>query len=250
MRATRRDRVSTMLHFSIHSLPAKFDVSYSTPGAEGRTEDGGRHLRCRIHDPGSQHHPAPNSSLPQLLVGEIGCLGVVGTPEQDNVNQTHAEQERHGGSGHDLVLAEEALHAHVSTADAQEDDGEGESGTPPASQQRRLVLVEGPCRWGIIPKGWGIGHCEATAMDEPEDHFRSRAGGQCHEVAHDGLLMSEPAGLCSGLSMSWIGYMQLQRPDIIFQPSSVLPGADTTARCDCSAGDTCVFLSLKWGCVP
>lgn len=41
--------------------------------------------------------------------------------------------------------------------------------------------------------------------------------------------------------MSWIGYMQLQGPDIIFQPSSVLPGAGTTARCDCSAGDTRVF---------
>lgn len=62
----------------------------------------------------------------QAVRGRVICA-----PEQDDMNEGHPRQQWYDTAGHDNVFAKQPLGANVATTDADEDDGQGEAGTPP-----------------------------------------------------------------------------------------------------------------------
>jgi hypothetical protein len=77
------------------------------------------------------------------VIGQALRLRIVRSPDQHNMQESHARQERDQAEQCDLVLAKELLGPNVATADSGEDDDGGEAGAPPANQQGRPVLNSG-----------------------------------------------------------------------------------------------------------
>ena len=71
---------------------------------------------------------------------QAGRNGIVGAPAQDDMHKGHAGQQGDYAPGHDPILHEQLLRPDVATADAHQDDGQGEAGAPPRHQQARVIL--------------------------------------------------------------------------------------------------------------
>lgn len=76
--------------------------------------------------------------------GQPGRLRIVGAPNQDNVSKGHPDQERHDACQHYFIFAEQTLRADIAADNSNEDDDQGKASTPPARQQRRIVLEFSP----------------------------------------------------------------------------------------------------------
>lgn len=87
--------------------------------------------------------------MANIHVGQARRDRVVRAPEEDDVHQTHPQHEWDDAPGHDLVLAEQTFRPNISPTESNQDDGQGEAGTPPTHQQGRIVLNTGRRRWGF-----------------------------------------------------------------------------------------------------
>lgn len=82
---------------------------------------------------------------------KLGSVGVVGAPDQNHVDESHAGYQWKDASGHDFILAEEALVAHVAASKSGSNDDDGEGGAPPAVEEGRVVGDAGTAlRWCIV----------------------------------------------------------------------------------------------------
>lgn len=88
--------------------------------------------------------------MPQIHVGQAPGSGIIGAIEQDDMNEGHAQQQRHNGEEHDGILAKDLFGTYVAAAGAEEDDGQREAGAPPAYQQRGLHVVRGLQGGGLV----------------------------------------------------------------------------------------------------
>lgn len=72
--------------------------------------------------------------------GQPGRLRIVGAPNQDNMCKGHPDQEWHDAGQHYFIFTEEAFRADIAADNSNEDDDQGKARTPPARQQRGIVL--------------------------------------------------------------------------------------------------------------
>lgn len=94
-----------------------------------------------IHDPRSQDQLASDFSLSDLLVSETSSDSVVGSINQNNMDERHAHQEWQYCQQHDAIIAEELLCSDISATHTNENNGDGIRSTPPAHQECRFVVA-------------------------------------------------------------------------------------------------------------
>ena len=91
-------------------------------------------LQCGVHDPRRQHQSASNLSVTNVHGGQASRDRVVRAPDEDNVHQAHPQHERDDAQSHDLILAKQSFCPNISPTESDQDDGQGEAGTPPTYQ--------------------------------------------------------------------------------------------------------------------
>ena len=97
----------------------------------------------RVKYSGAEDQPRSNGTMVDVVGTQAVSADVVVAPQQDWVNEGHADEQRHNAQCHDLVFAEQPVVADLAPAEAKEDHGEGACGAPPAEEQSGVVLHPG-----------------------------------------------------------------------------------------------------------
>lgn len=128
-----------------------------------------RDIRCCVKDAAEEDEATGNLSATEVICGQIYAaqVDIVGAVDEDVVDATHAQEERHEGSSGDAVLGKEALGADEATDEAQDDDAGAQGRGPPADEEGGLVVAEVAIVGGIRVDGHGGGQSqpvEATTV--------------------------------------------------------------------------------------
>ncbi len=107
--------------------------------------------------------------MANVRVGQARRDRVVRAPEEDDVHQAHPQHEWDDAQRHDLILAEQSFGPDISPAKSDQDDGQGEAGTPPTHQQGRVVVETAFCRrWFSGVKSANQIHGRIQAQPPPQ----------------------------------------------------------------------------------
>jgi len=81
-------------------------------------------------------------------VSQTRNIDIVCAVYKHDMNKTHTSKQGNDAQGHDLVFAEEALIANVTTRQTDSYDDCGEDSAPPAVQESRVVGEASSAVWG------------------------------------------------------------------------------------------------------
>jgi hypothetical protein len=134
-----------------------------------------------VEDPTDEDEAAGDGAVVDFGVCErVGVVDedVVCAVEEDWMDQGHAEEKWYENGSCNLVFAEQCFHAYVPADQAQNDDDGAHGRDPPRSEQRGLVLAEGPCRWRgrVEPHGGMAIVGGRSCNDADERRTMGRAG--------------------------------------------------------------------------
>ena len=94
-------------------------------------EDVQGYQQCSIEDPRSQDQLASDLPVMDIFGGEAGCDCIVCSPSQNEVNESHAAQQRYHAPRHNPIFHEQFFRPHIATAQADDDDHQCKARAPP-----------------------------------------------------------------------------------------------------------------------
>lgn len=81
-----------------------------------------------------------NLAVTNFLRRQPLCLYVVGAPDENDMHQAHPNHQRDDAVHHDPVFSKQSFGAHPATEEPDQNGRQGEQGTPPRHDQRRIHL--------------------------------------------------------------------------------------------------------------
>lgn len=106
---------------------------------------------CRCIEDATRENKATGDLPSAQFLGvwwEGGEVGIVCTPDENDMDASHPDEEGHKGEAGDSVFLEQPLGPDEATCNPKKDDGRTEQSDPPADQERWLVFGGGvQWRW-------------------------------------------------------------------------------------------------------
>lgn len=91
----------------------------------------------------TQNQAASNGSMVDFYFGQATGYDIVGPPQEYWMDESHAYHKRYDTPEHDLVLTKQLFGANPSSHNTDQDDNEGEDGTPPTDNKGRIQFQPG-----------------------------------------------------------------------------------------------------------